>query len=254
MNTTAVEIRNLSFAYDGDTVLEDVNFTIDAGDFAFLVGPNGGGKTTLLKLILGLLKPTAGAILLGGRPPEQAAARPGYVPQYFLFDPQFPVRVLDVVLRGRAGSPGILGRYTRRDKAAARNALEEVGLYALRARHFAALSGGQRQRVLVARALTSQPDLLLLDEPTSNMDAASQHDLYALLYALNKRMTVLLASHDTGFVASMANRVVCVNRTVQVHPTNEITGERIFELYEGDVSLIRHDHRCAEGGHEWASS
>lgn len=253
-DTAAIRIQNMSFSYDGLPVLEGVDLVISQGDFAALVGPNGGGKTTLLKLALGLLRPTTGAVHVFGERPEHVRARVGYVPQHFQFDLMFPIRVLDVVLMGGLHRGRWVGPYRRADKEAALEALREVELVEMRSRAFSALSGGQRQRVLIARALMSDPDLLLLDEPTASLDLRSENEVYDLLCRLNKRMTIVLATHDLGVVNAYVKSVVCIKRTVAVHPTSELTGEMISELYGGEARLVRHDQRCAEGGHEWPDS
>jgi len=245
-----VAIRDLWFSYDGTAVLEDVNLTIEARDFVSIVGPNGGGKTTLVKLMLGLLEPGRGTIRVLGGTPAQARPRMGYLPQNVEVDPRFPVSVLDVVLMGRLGRKRQAGSRRRADRAAADRALEEVDLSGLRGRAFSALSGGQRQRTLIARALVAEPELLLMDEPASHLDIAMEEGLYALLKGLNERLTVVVVSHDLGFVSQFVKRVVCVKRRVVVHPTSEITGEMIRGIYGGDVRMVRHDHRCAEAGHE----
>lgn len=238
----AISIKGLSFSYDRFDVLEDVNLEIDARDFVMFVGPNGGGKTTLLKIMLGLLPPTTGTVRVLGRSPAEARRGIGYMPQHAQMDPGFPALVKDVVLMGRIGRARGFGPYAAPDKKAALEVLEEVGLCELRNRPFSALSGGQRQRALIARALASEPDLLLLDEPTAHLDITSEGDLYELLRELNNRMTVVMASHDVGFVSEFVKTVVCVKRKVVVHPTSEITGEVIRELYGRDVRMVRHDH------------
>lgn len=239
----------LSFAYDGELVLRDVNLTVAERDFVGMVGPNAGGKTTLLKLILGLLQPTRGVIRVFGERPVESRRRIGYTPQHAQLDPQFPANVMDVVLMGRLGIGGNIGPYRRPDRDAARRALGEVGLEALRHRPLSALSGGQRQRVLIARALACKPALLLLDEPTANLDPHMEGEFYELLQRLNERLTIVLVTHDLGFISQIVKSVVCVNRNVIVHPTSEITGEAIREIYGHDVRMVRHDHRCAETGH-----
>ena len=237
-----IEAMAMSFAYGTETVLEDVSLTVGEHDWVCLVGPNGGGKTTLLKLMLGLLEPMAGEIRIFGVAPAKARARIGYMPQYVQLDPQFPVSVLDVVLMGRLGISRGLGWYGRADVKVAQAALEEVRLADLSRRPFAALSGGQRQRVLIARALACEPELLLLDEPTANLDPRFQDDLYDLLQRVNSRMTVIIVSHDVGFVPQLVKTVVCVNRSVSVHNSTELTGKTIVELYGQDVRMIHHHH------------
>jgi zinc transport system ATP-binding protein len=249
-----ISLRNVSFAYDGGLVLEAVTLEIGPRDFVSVVGPNGGGKTTLLKLVLGLLEPARGQVRVFGLPPREACGRIGYMPQHAQMDPWFPATVADVVLMGRLGRAKTLGPYRRPEREAARRALEEVGLFDLRNRPFAALSGGQRQRTLIARALAAEPEILLLDEPTASLDVHMEGELYELLRRLNERLTVVIVSHDLGFVSQFVKSVVCVKRTVVIHPTSEITGEIIREIYGADVHMVRHDHRCAEGGHQCPTS
>lgn len=238
-----VTIENLSFSFSRHQVLENVNIKVDEQDFVSIVGPNGGGKTTLLKLMLGLLHPARGTILVFGKPPEAARSRIGYMPQHAYLDPQFPVSVMDVVLMGRLGHTRRFGPYSRGDKAAAEEALKGLQMWDLRKAHFSALSGGQRQRALIARALASDPDLLLLDEPTAGLDLAVETEFYDLLKQLTRNLTVVMVSHDLGFVSRLVNKVVCVKRTVVMHPTSEITGEMINEVYGSEMKMVRHDIR-----------
>jgi zinc transport system ATP-binding protein len=245
--SSVIEVADLSFSYPQTPVLEGVSFTIAGGDFVGMVGPNGGGKTTLLRLILGLLTPSRGTVRVFGRPPAEAHRRVGYMPQHAQLDPQFPMRACDVVLMGRLG--GRFGRFTRDDRAQAAAALHEVGMTDCARRSFAALSGGQRQRVLIARALACDPELLLLDEPTASLDPGAQDDINELLHELNRRLTIVLVSHDVGFVARHVKTVVCVNRQVIIHTAQEVTGESIRDLYGHDVRWIEHRHsHTAEGG------
>ena len=196
-----------------------------------------------------LLEPTRGRIEVYGRAPRHTRGRIGYVPQHPRLDPLFPVSALDVVLMGRLGCGASLGNWRGADRDRARAALAEVGLSDRAGHHFAALSGGQKQRVLIARALAADPDLLLLDEPTAGLDAHVEEGFYRLLEELNRRLTIVLVSHDLGFVSGFVKSVVCVGREVLVHPTTEITGEIIADLYGSDMRLVRHDHRCSEEGH-----
>ena len=236
-----IEIENLSFAYDGALALEQVNFTVQERDFLSIVGPNAGGKTTLLKLILGLLHPRQGNIRVFGTSPEKARSRIGYMPQRTTLDPLFPVSVMDVVLMGRLGHGTRLGFYSRADRLKAREALQRVEMDDFRNRPFSSLSGGQSQRVLIARALAVEPAMLLLDEPTANVDVAVENEFYELLKKLNDTMTIVLVTHDLGFVSHYVTHVACVNRKLLAHPTCEISGEMINALYGSQVHMIRHD-------------
>ena len=247
-SAAVIRLEGVSFAYNGPQILENVDLSIAKRDFTAIVGPNGGGKTTLLRLILGLLDPDQGQVRVFDHPPREAWRRMGYMPQHANLDPQFPATVLDVVLMGRLGGPRHFGPFRRRDRQIAREKLALVGLEEFSNRSLADLSGGQRQRVLIARALACNPDLLLLDEPTSNLDMRMEHEFLELLQRLNQNLTIVLVSHDLGFVSSLVNHVICVNRKVAAHPTSEITGEVISELYGGNMRLVQHDQRCEAGG------
>ncbi len=249
MNTYPdIEINNLSFSYDTVPVLESVNLKVEHGEFATIVGPNGGGKTTLLKLLLGILKPVQGTITVLGDKPERTRFRVGYMPQHTDLDPQFPVTVMDVVLLGRLGRR-FGGRYSKNDKQLAWKALEEVQLESAARLAFNKLSGGQKQRALIARALCCNPEMLLLDEPTANIDPEVEENLLTILQDLNRRMTILLVSHDMGFVSRVVKSVICVNRRVLIHPTSSMDGTLIKDIYGDDYCMVRHDHRCSEKGH-----
>ncbi len=243
MNDTVIEVCNVSFSYQAAPVLEDVSLTIRQRESVCIVGPNGGGKTTLLRLLLGQLRPTRGEIRIFGLPPQQARLRIGYMPQRSEYDPLFPVTVLDVVLMGRLGRPGLFGRlgwYGTDDRRAAHEALEQVHMGDVAHRPFAALSGGQRQRTLIARALCCQPELLLLDEPTANVDSLVEARLFDELRQLAQRMTIVLVSHDLGFVTNLVERVICVNRQAVAHPASQLTAEVIRQMYGGEVNVVRH--------------
>ncbi len=246
-------LKQVNFSYNGDPVLEDVNLSIGRGEFIGIIGPNGGGKTTLLRLILGLLTPDSGTILVFGRPATHVSSRIGYVPQHMQFDKHFPATVSDIVQMGQIRQRGF-GRISDKQRRAAEEALAAVGLSSLYKKSFSDLSGGQRQRVLIARALASDPELLLFDEPTANVDSSSGEKLYQILAELNKRMTILIVSHDIGFVNHHISSVVCVNHRVVIHPTSTLDGRNIIDLYGHDMSLIRHDHRCSQEGHACSSS
>ena len=243
-----IEINNLAFSYDTVPVLEDVNLKVKHGEFATIVGPNGGGKTTLLMLLLGILKPVQGKIAVLGSTPEKARLRVGYMPQHADLDPQFPVTVMDVVLLGRLGRR-FGGRYSKEDRQLALKALAEVQLESMVRTAFSTLSGGQKQRALIARALCCNPEMLLLDEPTANIDPEVEENLLTILQELNQRMTILLVSHDMGFVSRVVKSVICVNRRVLIHPTSRVDGTLIKDVYGDDYCMVRHDHRCSEKGH-----
>lgn len=241
-----IEFRNVRFSYNSLTVLTEVDFRVDELDLAFIVGPNGGGKTTLIKLVLGLLQPDHGEVRVFGEPPVRSRNRIGYTPQYMHYDPHFPITVRDIVLTGRAGERWG-GFYSRSDKKYAMEMMSQIGISDLSNELFSSLSGGQRQRVLIARALASDPDLLLLDEPTANVDAEAGDKLFKIIRELNRKMTILMVSHDLGFVSNIVKKVICVNQKVVIHPTSEITNEAIRSLYEDDMRLIRHDMSCRAG-------
>ncbi len=240
MAETAIRLEEVSFSYDIEPILQGVSFEIYPREVASIIGPNGGGKSTLLKLMLGLLRPTRGRVLVLEEPPEKMRRQIGYVPQNAQFDLRFPVEVIDVVLMGRLRE-GLIGSYSRQDREIARQALRQVGLFDLRHRHFSALSGGQRQRVLIARALAANGQILLMDEPTSDIDRKAEKEIYDLLRELGRTHTIVLVSHDLGVVTALTSKVVCVNRSVEVHPAKSLTGEMIKKLYSGEIAIV--DHR-----------
>ena len=236
----AIEIRDLSFSYPGNRVLDRVNFTLDPGKFACVVGPNGGGKTTLLRILLGLLKPASGSVRIFGAPPTENRQRIGYTPQHFTFDARFPIQVRDVVRMGcLGGAPGRWLRQVNRREERRRcsEALEAVGMADFRDHWFGTLSGGQRQRVLIARALAAHPDLLLLDEPTANVDAGAEKEILDFLDALRGRLTILLITHNAAVVSRFLETILCVNRTAHIHP----------HAHKVDAELMR--HICGYVGH-----
>jgi len=241
-----IKFEDVNFAYDKQLVLSDVSFTIGRKEHISLIGPNGGGKSTMLKLMLGLIKPSTGKVSMLGKSPEAARRLIGYMPQYSQFDSLFPVSVLDVVLMGVVEFSSI-GRYKKKYKELAMKALQELELDDLAHRQFSDLSGGQRQRVLIARAIVGEPDLLLLDEPTNNVDPAMEKQLYATINKLVERMTVLTVSHDLGFVADNVDRVLCVNQSVHIHPVSALDNNLINNVYGAPHKMVRHD--VCEGGH-----
>ncbi|NOX57595.1 MAG: metal ABC transporter ATP-binding protein [Planctomycetes bacterium] len=235
-NQPAMTFNKVSFAYERERVIDEATFAIAHRDFVGVIGPNGGGKTTLVKLMLGILRPREGSIDILGHAPHRACKRIGYMPQHSNLDPEFPVSVLDVVLMGRLGNVSGFGPYKPRDKNAALAALDEVGLADQAGRPLRQLSGGQKQRVLIARALAGEP--LILDEPTANLDPAVQDDLYDQLRELNKRITIVVVSHDVGFVSLYFRTVICVNRSVHTHSTGELTNQQVADMYGREVRLV----------------
>ena len=241
--TPAVELESVSFGYGASDVLSDVSLTVPEGEFLAVVGPNGGGKTTLLQLLLGLLEPRKGSVRVLGKPPKSVRQHVGYVPQASTFAAGFPITVEETVLLGRLGKTRSWGGYRREDKSIAREAMEKVRIGDFGRRQLGTLSGGQLQKVLIARALAGQSRILLLDEPTANVDARAEEDVFELLSRLQGEATIVVVSHDVGFVTSYAHQVACVNRRLVCHPTRELTGEMVQQLYDGPVRMVQHGHR-----------
>ena len=238
-----IELNKVCCGYGAREILHNVTFALPAHSLTGIVGPNGGGKTTLLKLLLGLLRPQYGTVRVLGQAPEAARSRIGYVPQHFLFDLRYPVSAGDVVLAGRVERHRF-GPYHRRDHAAARAALARVGLDGQAGRSFAELSGGERQRVLVAQALATEPELLLLDEPTANVDARVAQELHALFSRLAETLTVVMVSHNLSVVAAHATHILCVNRTTELHPAETLAQGRLQTALGDDLLFIHHDAAC----------
>lgn len=211
---TIISCNNLTFSYENNVILKDISFEVRAGEFIGIIGPNGGGKTTLLKLILGFLAPTKGTLTLFNKPPQQSIGNVGYVPQAMRFDRQFPISVFELVLSGRLSRLPWYGVYSREDRKIASETIEQLGLGPFQNEAFGTLSGGQAQRALIARALVSQPKLLLLDEPTANVDAQAESDIYQLLKQLHGKMSILMVTHDLSTAIDQVQRVLCVQHTL----------------------------------------
>jgi zinc transport system ATP-binding protein len=241
-----IELEHVTVHYQELVALEDVTLQVTPGEFLALIGPNGSGKTTLVKTILGLVTPTTGAVRLFGQSPPQLNGgwkKVGYVPQIAQIDPRFPIRVFEVVLMGRYGQLGLIRRPGQPDRAAAWQALAEVGLTELANRPIGRLSGGQRQRVLVARALATEPELLLLDEPTTGVDVGTTEGLFDLLDGLHAQgMTILVVSHDVGVVAQHVDQVACLNRRLVAHgrPQEVLDGDVLQCMYGPQAALVGH--------------
>jgi len=253
-----VELKEVTFWYgvpgSREPVLEGVNLQVAADDFLGIVGPNGGGKTTLLRIILGLLKPQSGMVEVFGRPARDVRHRIGYVPQHARLEPATPATVLEVVLTGRLHRSRWGLRYSQADRKAAEQALELVGMQDFARRPVQALSGGQRQRVLIARALAGEASLLLLDEPTAGVDAPTEHSFTDLLHRLNQSIPIILATHDIAFVCTHLKRVACLNRRLTVHRADELTPADLSLVYGNQVCSVIHrpgcplfDRGCAHG-------
>ncbi len=235
-----VRVENVSVYFDGNTALEDVSLTIRRDEFLGIIGPNGSGKTTLLKVIIGLIQPSRGRVLVMGRPPHKSRQVIGYVPQFNLFDRDFPINVRDVVLMGRFARQGFLSRYTAADLKRADEVLQTVGMAGFKQRQIGKLSGGEQQRVFIARALMTDPELLILDEPTASVDPNTQADFYALLRRLKERMAIVLVSHDVAAVSTYVDNIACMNRRLVYHGSKEIDPDVLRATYQCPVQLIVH--------------
>ena len=239
-DTELIGLQNIWAYYDDVPVLEDINLSIVQHDFLGIIGPNGGGKTTLLKVILGLISPASGTVVVFGESPQRGRRLIGYVSQYNLFDRNFPINVWETVLMGRYSAAGLIKRYNRTDKEAAEHALETVGMLDHKSRQLGSLSGGEQQRVFIARALTVDPKLLLLDEPTASVDSAMQTEFYELLERLKRRMAIVLVSHDISAVSIYVDKIACLNRRLFYHGSTEISQDVLEATYKCPVQMIAH--------------
>jgi zinc transport system ATP-binding protein len=235
-----VRLKDIRVNYGDVPALEDITLSIFQHDFLGIIGPNGGGKSTLLKVILGLVKPDSGSVSVFGKPPEQVRSRIGYVSQHYAFDRDFPASVRDVVLMGRYGKTGLFRHYDRQDITAAEKALERVEMLEHGGKQIGRLSGGQQQRVFIARALVAEPKLLLLDEPTASIDPTMQTEFYELLEELKKNLTIVMVTHDIGAVSVYVDKIACLNRRLYYHGSKEITPEILEATYQCPVQLIAH--------------
>lgn len=234
---TMIEIKNLYAGYDGRIVLRDVNLTVCERDFLGIIGPNGGGKTTLIKCILGLLKPVSGEILYnGGRLPPTI----GYLPQYSSIDRKFPITVEEVVLSGLSSKKPLVSRFNALHREKARNVMARMGLEGMEKRAVGALSGGQLQRALLGRAIISDPQVVILDEPSTYIDKRFEARLYELLAEINKECAIILVSHDIGTVLQQVKSIACVNETLDYHPDTGITEEWLERNFNCPIELLGH--------------
>ena len=231
MNDLLVDIQNVSAGYNGDVVLKDISLKIYPGDFIALIGPNGGGKTTLLKVILGLLKIKKGALI------KSKGLSIGYLPQYTSIDYKFPISAREVILSGYKKNP-----YTKKKKkeiTRLNSILTDLGISNIKNKPIGELSGGQRQRVLIGRAIISEPQLLLLDEPSTYVDNKIEGEIYELLKKLNNKMAIIIVSHDVGIISSHVKTIACINQHLHYHESNELN-EEILKSYNCPIDLITH--------------
>lgn len=233
------EVENLFFRYQNEYVLREINLDIYTNDFLAIIGPNGGGKSTLVKLLLSILSPSKGKINLYGATVSKNLHSLGYVPQNTSFNESFPIKALDVVLMGFLKRKKSLFGYSKEEKEQAMLCLDKVGMSSFAQTKISDLSGGQRQRVLIARALCLKPNVLLLDEPTSSIDSIGQKEIYELLKELNKSMTVIVISHDISVILEYAKSVAFVNRTLFYHELHNGNSDSIFEKVKDE-----NDHFC----------
>jgi zinc transport system ATP-binding protein len=240
MTNEVVTLEDVWVYYDNVPALEKVDLSIKQHDFLGVIGPNGGGKTTLLKVILGLVKPSRGKVKVLGDTPKRSRRFIGYVPQRSQFDRDFPVSVQDVVLMGRLGHTGCFKRYSDEDKRIVHEALETVEMLDLRDRQIGELSGGQKQRVYIARALVTEPKMLLLDEPTASVDKPLQTGFYELLQDLKQKMTIVLVTHDVSVISVHVDKIACLNRKLFYHGSKEISPRMLEELYQCPVEMLAH--------------
>jgi len=235
-----ISIKHLWAGYDGDPVLEDINLSVKERDFIGLIGPNGGGKTTLLRVLLGLLPPIRGEVRIYGQSVKEGRRAIGYVPQTVEFDRDFPISVWDVARMGRLGKRHLLQRYTPEDDEIVAEALRSMEMLDLRDRPIGELSGGQRQRVYIARALATEPQILLLDEPMASVDPQVSTSAYELLRQLNEHITILMVSHDMSAISSHVKTVGCLNRWLFYHGEKQLTPDMLEAAYQCPIDLIAH--------------
>ena len=219
-----VSIKDVTVKYDSYTALESANLDILEDDFIGIIGPNGGGKTTLIKSIIGAVS-YSGEVTLSPTLFKDGKRLIGYLPQQTTFDKQFPISVIEVVLSGLQSQKGFSARYSLKDKDKALQLLDSMGIITIANKQIGEISGGQMQRVLLCRAIISEPKLLILDEPTNFVDKRFESELYDILKELNKKMAIVMVSHDVHNISSAVKSIVCVNRTIHKHNTNTLSSK-----------------------------
>ncbi len=240
---TAISVKGISFGYSREEpVLKNVSFDVAEGEFVGLIGPNGGGKTTLLKLLMGFLEPWEGQISIFSKSASGYPNDVGYVPQALHYDRTFPISVIDLVLQGRLSKLGWMGRFTKQDKEIALHAIEQVGLTDFRDKSFGNLSGGQAQRALIARALATEPKVLLLDEPLAAVDVQAEADFYDILQKIRKNLTIMMVTHDIQAIIKQVKRVLCVQGSVISLEPGQVCEHFALGLYHFPLLLTPEHH------------
>ncbi len=237
-----IELENISAGYEGKSILHDVSFSIFRNDFLGIVGPNGGGKTTLIQIVLGLLKPLKGRVHYYRENTETASLHIGYLPQYNTFDRKFPISVREVVLSGLHSRKKIFHAFSKKDKLQADEILETMGLLDMANKSIGELSGGQRQRILIGRALICRPEMLVLDEPNTYIDQHNQEVLYEILNDINRNCAIVLVSHDVGTILQNVKNIVCVNNTTHYHAASEMDEHLLESVFGCPFEIIAHGH------------
>jgi zinc transport system ATP-binding protein len=248
----AVELKKVTAGYkSGHPIISDINLAVEEKEFLGIIGPNGGGKTTLLKVILGLLEPSQGNVMIGGKPANNRVYKIGYVPQYSNFDNTYPISVKDVVSMGLNSKKLFSFKPSNSDHQVVENTLEKVNLLNKMDVQIGHLSGGEQQRILIARALATDPKILVLDEPTASVDKQTDQSVYELLAELNKEKTIILVSHDVGAISRSVKKIACMNKSLVYHNTKEVTKEMLEETYQCPIDLIAHGvpHRVLDHHH-----
>lgn len=236
-----IELKNVNVYYKDICALENINLSIEDGEFLAILGPNGGGKSTLLKLLLGIVKKDSGLVKIFGEEPKKSENKIGYVPQFTKFNKSFPINVRDVILMGGIDPKiKLFYKYSKKHMDKVNDTMKELNIYHLRDRQIGQLSGGQLQRVLIGRALFMNPEILLLDEPTASLDGVTKTRIYSLLKNLNKEITVIIVTHDYGVVSSYVKNIACLNKTLYYHGEKGMDSDLVKAVYGCPVELIAH--------------